>query len=165
MPRTSRIGGPATRSPGMSSRRSMNAAFFDALMSVESDGGKTVRPLRSRSSLAGKPGMKRIGLFAMLDFNPSLDSTPNEKIALHFDEARVERANQIVGDAVGDRLVKCALIAIRPEVQLQRLELDAFFIGNVADADRGEVRLPGHRADAGELRRFEVDLVVAFGAW
>jgi len=68
MPRTSRIGGPATRSPGIVISRSISAAFFDALISVDSAGGKTVRPLRSRSSLAGNPGMNRIGLLPIRRF-------------------------------------------------------------------------------------------------
>src|ERR1041385_2784135 len=120
MPRTSRIGGPATRSPGMVIRRSISAAFFEALVSVASDGGKTVRPLRSRSSLAGNPGIKRIGLLAMLHLHLRLDTATHVEIAFDLDEPRVERADQIVGDAIGHRFMKRAFIAIRPQIELQR---------------------------------------------
>src|SRR5438132_2634255 len=164
MPRTSRIGGPATSLPGTVMRLWISAAFLPGLRSVESDGGKSVLPVvRSRSSLPGNPGTKRMGLLAMLDLHFGLDSAAHVEIAFHFDEARIERANEIVGDPIGHRLVKRTFIAVRPQIELQRFQLDAFLIGDVADADGGEIRLPGHRADAGELRRLEVDLVVALG--
>src|SRR5205085_7750748 len=83
------------------------------------------------------------------------------EVALHFDEARVERGDEVVGDPVRDRLVERPLVAEGPEVELERLQLHAALVGDVADADRGEVGLPGDRAEAGELGGFEVDLVVA----
>src|SRR5262249_22016770 len=56
--------------------------------------------------------------------------------------------------------VKRSLVAERPEIKLERLELDAKFVGHEADADRREIRLAGARADAGELGAFHADLVV-----
>src|SRR5439155_17032442 len=54
-----------------------------------------------------------------------------------------------------------AFVAVAPQVQLQALQLDAGLIGNVDDADGGEVGLPRHRAHAGEFRAFEADFVVS----
>src|SRR5262249_3977432 len=75
--------------------------------------------------------------------------------------ARADRRHQIVQDAVGDRFVERALVAVRPEIELPGFELDAERVGHVFDADSGEVRLPGLRAEAGELRAVEADDVIA----
>src|SRR6266849_8275697 len=61
IPITDRIGGPATRSPGMSSIASKNFFLRAAFSNVPAVGGKMMLSLPSRSSLAGKPGMKTIG--------------------------------------------------------------------------------------------------------
>src|SRR5581483_11716542 len=122
-----------------------------------------LRKLRSFAVFAAQDDTAPRVSLPVLNTNLRFDSAANIEIALDFDEARIERANEIVGDAIRDRLVKRALIAIRPEIQLERFQLDAFLIGNVANANRREVRLPRHRTDARKLRRFEVDLVIAFG--
>src|SRR5581483_10912677 len=77
---------------------------------------------------------------------------------------RLKSAHQVVEDSIGHRLVERALAAKRPQVQLERLELDAALLGDVADADGGEVGLTRHRAHAGELGALEADLVVALRA-
>jgi hypothetical protein len=51
-------------------------------------------------------------------------------------------------------------VAVGPEVELQRLELDEVLVGHERDRHRGEVGLAGHRADARELGGREVHLVV-----
>src|SRR5437870_6485314 len=48
-------------------------------------------------------------------------------------------------------------------VELQRLQLDQVLVGHVADPDRREVGLAGHRTQTGELRDRHRDLVVAVG--
>src|SRR5439155_24240766 len=53
-----------------------------------------------------------------------------------------------------------ALVAVRPEVELQRLELDEALVGHVTNADRCEVGLAGPGAETGELRHRHRDLVV-----
>src|SRR5262245_36133919 len=68
---------------------------------------------------------------------------------------------QVLEDLVRDRLVKRAAIAERPDIELQRLQLHAGGIGHVLDLERGEIRLPGARAQAGELRDRHPDGVVA----
>jgi hypothetical protein len=57
--------------------------------------------------------------------------------------------------------VKDVLVAVAVDVQLERLQLDTALIGHVAEGDRGEVREAGERAETGELRAGERDLVVA----
>jgi len=50
-------------------------------------------------------------LLAMLDTNFRPDSAANVKISLHFDEAWIERGNEVVGDAIRHGLVERAFIA------------------------------------------------------
>src|SRR5436309_8677578 len=138
MPSTERIGGPATRFPGMFSIASKNACLRVSSSSVPGDGGKTVRPLASRNSLAGNPGMKMTGFrvmsasqllgvtrsslslpFAVLDLHLRLDPAADVEVALDLEEARGERGDEVVGDAVRDRLVERPLVAERPEVELE----------------------------------------------
>ena len=56
--------------------------------------------------------------------------------------------------------MESAFVPEAPEIQLQALQLDAEPVRRVRDADSGEIGLACHRADAGELRTFESDLVV-----
>src|SRR3954466_4593813 len=90
-----------------------------------------------------------------------VDSAADEEISGDFAAARLQCRDEIVEDPVGDGLVERALVAVAPEVELEALELHAELAGHVADADGREVRLPRHRAEAGELRRLEADLVLA----
>src|SRR5205807_7218082 len=103
------------------------------------------------------------GLLPVLDFHHGLDAAADVEVAFHVEIARLERGDEVVRDPVRDRLVEGAFIAIRPEIELQRLQLDALLIRHVADADGGKVRLRRHRTEAGELRRLEGDLVIALG--
>ena len=56
--------------------------------------------------------------------------------------------------------MKGAFVAKRPQVELERLQLDAPFVRHVADAQGREIGLARARADAGELGTGELDLVV-----
>jgi len=71
--------------------------------------------------------------------------------------------DEVVEDAVRDRLVEVALVAERPDVELQALQLDAALVRHVADADDaevGEARLGTHRGELGAVDR---DLEFALG--
>src|SRR3954466_10500995 len=92
-----------------------------------------------------------------------MNSPPDVEVPLDAGAARPHRRHQVVQDAIGDGLVKRPLVAIRPQVELPGLELHAERVGDVFDAQGGEVRLPRLRAQAGELRRLEADLVVPLG--
>ena len=109
------------------------------------------------------PPARKPRRLAVLDLHLRLDPAAHVEVALHLQEARRQRGDQIVGDAVRHRLVERSLVAERPEVELERLQLDAERLRDVADADRGEVGLSRHGTEASELRRFEGDLVVAAG--
>ena len=106
------------------------------------DGGKSFSPVfLSRSSLAGNPGMKigwfghwttphrgfdgLLPTFPVLDLHHRLDPAADVEVAFDVEIARIERGDEVVGDAVRDRFVERAFIAVRPEIELERLQLDA----------------------------------------
>ena len=89
-----------------------------------------------------------------------MNSTAHVKVANHGHFARPARLYQIVENLVDHRFMKRALVAIGPEIKLQRLELDAELIRRVGDSDRGEVGLAGLRADASEFRALHIDFII-----
>src|SRR2546428_7513607 len=82
--------------------------------------------------------MKRV-LVGMAGDDHRMDSAANEEIARHFAPPGFQRSDEIIQDAIRDRLVERAFVAVAPQVQLQALQLDAGLIGNIDDADGGEV--------------------------
>src|SRR5256714_1306955 len=103
----------------------------------------------------------------MLGNDARMDAAAHVEARFQPHEAWPRRAHEVIEDAIGDRLVKRALVAIRPDIELERLELHACAIGNVIERERGKVGLSRHRADAAELRNLHVDPVVALwrGIW
>src|SRR5947209_4766641 len=95
----------------------------------------------------------------MLCDHHSMDAAAHRKIALDAHLARRDRGHQVVQYAVGHCLVKGPLVAIRPEVKLQRLQLHTFFCGNIRNPNRREVGLTSDGTDACEFRTLETDLV------
>jgi len=79
------------------------------------------------------------------------NATTDVEVTLDAGTPRMNRRHQVVQDAVDDGLVKGTLVAVRPQVQLPRLELDAKLVGHVLDANRGEIGLTGLGTKAGEL--------------
>src|SRR5947207_1706717 len=69
--------------------------------------------------------------------------------------------HEVVEDAGGDVLVERALLAVAPEVELERFEFDDRLARCVGDRHLCEVWLARHRTDARELRRLAAHLVVA----
>src|SRR5262245_32847483 len=94
-----------------------------------------------------------------------VDAAAHVEVADHRHAPRCERSHEIVQNPVGDILVEVALSSERPEVELQGFQLDALVRGSVDNPDRREVRLAGARADTGEFRTLERDLVVPPGPW
>src|ERR1700752_1852683 len=74
---------------------------------------------------------------------------------------RLDRGVQVIGDLVRHGFVKGAAVAERPDVELERFELDAAPVRYVLEIERREVRLSGARAQAGDLREMHADGVVA----
>lgn len=73
----------------------------------------------------------------------------------------IQKVDQVLNDDVGDVFVKDLLIAEAIDVKLQRFEFNAVCVGNVLDANRGEVRKAAAWAQAREFGAGELDRVTA----
>lgn len=99
--------------------------------------------------------------FAMLGNDVGENAAAHEELGSETHESRLRRGNQIVKDAVGHGLMESAFLAERPDVKLEAFQLDALLIRNVIQDQRGEIRLAGFGAQAGELGDFHVDVKIA----
>jgi hypothetical protein len=93
-----------------------------------------------------------------------MNATADIEIADDGHLARLAGLNEIVENLVDHGFVESAFVAIGPQIELQRFELDAKLIGNVMDSDRGKIRLSRARTNTGELGTFHFYLIVAFRA-
>src|SRR5262245_36798010 len=92
-----------------------------------------------------------------------LDATADREIADDGHAPRLNGADQVVEDLVGDVLVEDAAVPEFDQVVLERFELDAARVGDVGDSDLTEIRQSGLRAERGELGALNDDLIVALG--
>src|SRR4051812_4098183 len=74
------------------------------------------------------------------------DTTADKEFRGETHEAGRGRLHQIAENAIGDRFVERAFVAIRPDVELEALQLDAGCIRDVVQIERCEVGLSGLRA-------------------
>ena len=79
----------------------------------------------------------------------------------HAHVARFGRRGQIVKDAVGDGFVTRPLVAEGPHIEFQAFQLDALAVWNVVELDSCEIRLACFRSQAGKLRYFHMNPVIA----
>jgi hypothetical protein len=93
-----------------------------------------------------------------------MNATADIEIADDGHLARLAGLNEIVENLVDHGFVESAFVAIGPQIELQRFELDAKLIGNVMDSDRGKIRLSRARTNTGELGTFHFYVIVAFRA-
>src|SRR5262245_8046360 len=64
-----------------------------------------------------------------------VDAAAHVEVAGHRHSARLASSNQIVENLIDHRFMKRALIAVRPQIELQRFQLDTVSIGHVANPD------------------------------
>src|ERR671935_1401813 len=86
----------------------------------------------------------------------------------HGDHAHLpglEGRDEVVQDAVGDVFVEVAFFAKAPQVELEALQLDNLRARNVADSERREIRLAGHRTHTRELGAHALDFVITIRVW
>src|SRR5579859_2880970 len=101
----------------------------------------------------------------MLRDDRGVDAPADVEACLQAHEPGLRCPYEVLQDVVGDGLVERANVAIGPDVELERFQLDAKLVGHVVEQERREVRLAGHRANAGELRDLHVDPVVTPARW
>ena len=78
----------------------------------------------------------------------------------YLDVFGLHQSNQILHDCVHAVLVEVSVVAETEEIEFQTLRFHHQFAGQVVDADLGEVRLSGDRAEGGKFRTVESHPVV-----
>ena len=97
----------------------------------------------------------------ILSNHGGVNATTDVEVTLDARAPRMNRRHQVVQNTVYDGLVKGTLVAVRPQVQLPRLELDTQSVGHVLDANRGKIGLTRLGTKTSELVRLETDEVVS----
>ena len=91
-----------------------------------------------------------------------VDAAAHVEFGSEPQETRLQRRGEAIRNLVGHRFVKGAAIAERPDVGLERLELDTTRIRHVFEVQDRKIRLSRERAQAGEFRQPHADRVIAF---
>src|SRR5688572_15400860 len=92
-----------------------------------------------------------------------LDVSADVKISFDLHGQRIARCDEVFENDIDDVLVKDLHVAKRVDVELQTLEFNATFIGNVFETDYGEIGKIGERTDRRKLGNLEIDLYLASG--
>ncbi len=77
---------------------------------------------------------------AVLGDNRGPDAAADIEAAAQAHEARAAGGYEVVEDAIGHVLVEMTLVAERPDIELECLELEAEPIGDVLEFQRREIR-------------------------
>ena|SRR5512145_373155 len=101
---------------------------------------------------------------AIFDLDRCVDAAAHVEVAENRHLPRPACPYEIVEDLIDDGFMESSLVAVGPEVELERFKLDAKLVGHVVDANHRKIGLARARAHASELRTFHVDLVLAFGS-
>src|ERR1019366_9527835 len=88
-------------------------------------------------------------------------ASARREIADYRGAHRLGRRHHIPQHPVDHVLLKNPQIAVLEQVHLVRLQLQAQFVGNVAQHQLAEIRQPGLGAHAAELRLYDLDFVIA----
>ena len=115
-----------------------------------------------RGPPGGVPRGAAAGPALVADRHHGLDPAAHVPVRATTVTAAARRRDEVVENPVRHRLVESALVPVRPQVELKGFQLDARS-GHVLDADRREVGLPGHRAEAGELGAVEPNRISRAG--
>jgi hypothetical protein len=89
------------------------------------------------------------------------DAAAHVELGSETHKARLGGSDQVIQDTVGDILVEMAFVAERPDVELEAFQFDALLISDIVKDERGKIWLAGLGTQAGELRDFHMDMVIA----
>lgn len=90
---------------------------------------------------------------------------PHTENSAHLHPAGLHRINKVVENLVRHLFMKRPLIAVRPEIEFVRLQLEAFFVGDIAGVNGGKIGLPRFGAQTGEFGAFAMDDEIALRVW
>src|SRR5687768_12433618 len=92
-----------------------------------------------------------------------LNVSAHVEVAFDLNAQRITRGDEVFENDVDHVLVKDLHVAERVYVELQTLQLDTAFVGNVLQPDGREVRKIRERTDGRKLGNLEVNLDLASG--
>lgn len=101
----------------------------------------------------------------MLGDHRGVDSSAYIEPTLDAHETGAACADQIVQNAVGHGFMKCSLVAEGSDIKFERFQFDTRLVRKILDENRGEVRLPGLRAQARKLWNFYMNCVISIRLW
>src|SRR6266550_5881320 len=111
-------------------------------------------------SIAAACAVRRVSLLRVTGRHHRLDVASDVEVTDDLHEAGIEQRHEVIEDSIHGGLVEDLPVAKLVDVELQRLEFDQLLVGDVSDADGGEIGESGIGCQAGELGNREVDLVV-----
>lgn len=76
---------------------------------------------------------------------------------------RLARLHEIIEQAIDNRFVKCALVAVALEIKLERFQLNAQRARRVGERDGAEIGLAGLGTQTGEFGTDDLDGVITSG--
>ena len=92
------------------------------------------------------------------------NSAARRKCRFNLHPARLSDRDKVIQNQVGDPLVERTMVSILLQVQFERFQFVADFVGDVRDRQRPKVRLASFRAYARELGANVADQIVAMGS-
>src|SRR5437867_677879 len=92
-------------------------------------------PSRQRMLRPYHRGPPRPSLLLKRGSHDRADAAADVELAGDGDAAGGDGLHDVVEDDVGHVLVEVPLVAERPEVELERLQLDALLVGHIADRE------------------------------
>src|SRR5262245_25830366 len=101
--------------------------------------GRGRGPISAQLARQSDRGNRLPARLPLLGDDRRVDAAAHVELGRQADEARLHRLDEVVEYAVRDRLVKRTFVAVRPDVKLQRFQLDALGIGNVLEVQRREI--------------------------
>ena len=90
----------------------------------------------------------------VLDDDLRMKSSAGSKVGGYAQKAWFQNARKIVENLIRQPFVKDALVAVRLEIELQALELDAELVRDIFERDRAVVRLTRLRTEGRKLRTY-----------
>jgi hypothetical protein len=97
----------------------------------------------------------------MFDHDIGENASANIPASRELEISRCNGGDEIVKNPVRDSLVKSALVAKGPKIELQALEFNAPLIGNAVNCHGCKIWLPRERTEACKFRHLKMNQVIA----
>ena len=97
----------------------------------------------------------------MLSIHSNTYTAADIECPCHLAPVRVYGFHKIIENNICDMFMKVALVAKRPEIELERFRFHDFLVGDILYANGGKIGLTGDGADAGELAGIKCNEIIS----